>query len=193
MSAKAQHNSKGHPNDVIYTPLPVALIAIEMANIQDETVLDPCKGAGVFYDNLPGKKHYCEITEGKDFYDWTEPVDVIIGNPPFSQWNKWIQHTLTICKKRFVYVMGATNLTGRRLQWILDAGFGITKIHICKVNWFMLQTMIIVAERGAPTIMTGTPKMIKCDVCGNCKRGVYGNHPNICLNKGTKHDTVEVK
>ena len=193
MSATAQHRAKGHPNDIIYTPLPLALKTIELANIQpDETVLDPCKGKGVFYDNLSEPKYYCEITENKDFYDWTEPVDIVIGNPPFSHWNKWILHTLTICKKRFVYVMGATNLTARRLQWIIDAGFGITKIFICKVNWYMIQTMVIVAERGAISIMSGMPKMINCDVCNtNCKRGTYGFPPNECNLENLKLQKIE--
>ena len=33
-------------------------------------VLDPSKGGGVFYDNLPTNciKDYCEITENKEFF-----------------------------------------------------------------------------------------------------------------------------
>lgn len=183
MSVKAIHHAKGHANDTVYTPKPLALRAIEMANIQpDETVLDPSRGAGVFYHNLPScHKAYCEIMEGKDFYDWKQEVDVVIGNPPYSQWKPWLSHTLSICRKRFVYVFGASNLTANRLKMILDAGFGITKIHICKVAWFMTQSVIVVAEKGATTIMTGSP-IQNCDVCGkNCKRGIYGNPPNQCV------------
>ena len=43
---------------------------IDMCNIQEGMkVLDPSKGGGIFYDNLPDKciKDYCEITENKDF------------------------------------------------------------------------------------------------------------------------------
>lgn len=183
MSIKAIHHSKGHANDKIYTPLPLALRAIEMANIQsDETVLDPCRGGGVFYNNLPAcRADYCEIEEGKDFYEWKEEVDVVIGNPPYSQWKKWLRHTLSICRKRFVYLFGASNLTANRLKMIEEAGFGITKIHICKVAWWMAQTMIVVAEKGAVSVMTGSP-IQNCDICGkNCKRGVFGNPPNQCM------------
>lgn len=185
MSVKAVHHSKGHPNDSIYTPLPLALRMIEMANIQpNESVLDPCRGAGVFFQNLPlCDKAYCEITEGRDFYEWKEPVDVIIGNPPFSQWKKWLPHTLSLCQKRFIYVFSSTGLTGNRLKMILDAGFGITAVHIVKVAWWMSQSIVVVAEKGKPTIMTGSP-IQNCDVCGkNCKRGIYGNPPNECRAK----------
>jgi hypothetical protein len=185
MSVNGIHRARSRPNDVIYTPRPLALRAIEMANIQpDETVLDPSKGGGVFYDNLPPcHKSYCEITEGKDFYKWSEGVDVVIGNPPFSKWTPWLDHTLKVCKKRFIYIFGATSLTGNRLKKILDAGFGITSIHICKVAWWMSQSLIVVAEKGKPSIMTGSP-IQNCDICGvNCKRGVFGNPPNECMKK----------
>tara|TARA_R110001592_G_scaffold344368_1_gene635525 strand:+ start:160 stop:639 length:480 start_codon:yes stop_codon:yes gene_type:complete len=53
------------PNDVIYTPLPVAELMISLCDIKPEhRVLDPSKGAGVFYDNLPEcEKDWCEITD----------------------------------------------------------------------------------------------------------------------------------
>ena len=41
-------------NDVIYTPKPVALLMIDMCDIKEgDKVLDPSRGGGVFFDNLP--------------------------------------------------------------------------------------------------------------------------------------------
>ena len=59
------------PNDVVYTPLSLAKILINMADIQPtDRVLDPCMGEGVFFDNLPEcRKDWCEISELKDFFD----------------------------------------------------------------------------------------------------------------------------
>lgn len=182
MSAAAIHKAHSNPNDNIYTPIPLAMKMIEMTAIQPhEVVLDPSKGGGAFFDNLPPcDKHYCEIEEGKDFYKWSMPVDVVIGNPPYSEWTKWLAHTLSICKKRVCYVFGANSLTGNRIQMIHDAGFGITKIHIVKVAWWMTQSMVIVAEKGAPSILT-SDRIINCEHCGKmCGRGVRGNPPNVC-------------
>jgi hypothetical protein len=46
--------------------------------------LDPCRGPGAFYHALPEPKDWCEIKEGRDFLDWTEPVDWIATNPAWS-------------------------------------------------------------------------------------------------------------
>ena len=41
-------------NDVLFTPLPVAMKLIEMTEIKEtDRVLDPCRGEGAFFDHLP--------------------------------------------------------------------------------------------------------------------------------------------
>jgi hypothetical protein len=48
--------------------------------------LDPCRGAGAFYDALPEPKDWCEIEQGRDFltYKPAQKIDWIITNPPWS-------------------------------------------------------------------------------------------------------------
>ena len=155
---------------------------INMTNIQKENkVLDPSKGPGVFFDNLPDcTKDWCEIADGKDFFENNEQYDVIIGNPPFSLWTKWLKHTLTKCNK-FCYIFGSNSLTPNRIKMMHDAGFGITKLHTVKIAWWMSQSFIIVAEKGQPSIMTVTPGTFNCEYCNtHCHRGIYGNPPNEC-------------
>ena len=45
--------------------------------------LDPCRGDGAFHRLLPDGAQWCEIAEGRDFFSWGEPVDWVIGNPPY--------------------------------------------------------------------------------------------------------------
>ena len=71
MFSETGRNLKINANDIIYTPKPVALIMIKLCKIKSGSkVLDPSKGGGVFYDNLPTNciKDYCEISENKDFF-----------------------------------------------------------------------------------------------------------------------------
>ena len=76
-TAKIKVRNAQKPNDVIYTPLSVAKLMIDFCDIQStDRVLDPSKGAGIFFDNLPEcNKDYCEITEDKDFFKYDNEVD----------------------------------------------------------------------------------------------------------------------
>jgi hypothetical protein len=80
--------------DVVYTP---AWAAIDMVEhfCPAGRVLDPCRGEGAFTDVLPGAE-WCEITEGLDFFDWTDRVDWVVGNPPYSLTRKWFAHSYRV-------------------------------------------------------------------------------------------------
>jgi hypothetical protein len=60
------------------------------------SVLEPCKGAGVFMEFLPSDAEWCEITSRRDFFGWTKPVDWVVGNPPFSLMRKWFLHSYEV-------------------------------------------------------------------------------------------------
>ncbi len=74
----------------------------------------------------------CEITENKDFFNSNEKYDFIIGNPPYSLCDKWLEHTMRITNK-FCNILGCFNFTDARIRKILNNGFGITKIHLLKL------------------------------------------------------------
>ena len=78
-------NKLSTANDKIYTPIETAKDIISKFNLFG-TVLDPFKGNGAFYDNLPEtvEKDWCEIDLGRDFFDYNKKVDWIISNPPYS-------------------------------------------------------------------------------------------------------------
>jgi len=195
MSAKALHKSHTHPNDCIHTPKPIADLMIKMCDIKpSDTVLDPCRGGGVFFDNIDSiNKEYCEIQDGKDFFENTKHYTTIIGNPPYSKWTEWIEHTLNKCQK-FCYIFGAQSLTPNRIKMIHDAGYGLTKLHTVKIAWFMSQSYICLFEKGKPSIISITPGTFNCEYCNtNCHRGIYGNDPNICNIDNKKMKAEEKK
>ena len=150
-----QHRKSTDINDKFYTPLPLAIKLIEMTNIQPlDIVLDPSKGLGVFYDNLPEcSKDWCEIEENIDFYKYTNNVDVIIGNPPFSQWTKWIKKTIELNPKKIAYVIGCLNLTKSRIKLLQSHNYFLTKFTIVSVNKWFSQTYLVVFEKNATPII----------------------------------------
>ena len=136
------------PNDVFITPNYIVKRMIEIACIQEhETVLDPCKGEGAFYDELTGIKYWCEILLGKDFYEWKEQVDVIIGNPPFSQWDKWMEHTVSLQPKRICYLFGALNLTPNRLKKLSLHGYHVTNLVFVRINGYFGHSYLTLLEK----------------------------------------------
>ena len=163
------------PTDVIFTPPSVAKKMIEMCDIKEgDKVLDPSKGEGVFYNNFPSncKKDWCEITEGIDFFENNKHYDWIIGNPPYSLWTKWINHTINKCDN-FCYIFGIMNFNPSRIHKILEAGFKITALHILQVDWWFSNSFIVLFRKDAEkSIISLNPKRILCEYCGNrCGRG----------------------
>jgi hypothetical protein len=61
-------------------------------------VLEPCAGDGAFLKHLPPQTEWCEIDKGKDFFLWREPVDWIVGNPPYSTaiFLRWLRHSFAL-------------------------------------------------------------------------------------------------
>ena len=118
-------------NDKIYTPLPIAKQVIDNFGLYGK-VLDPFKGGGAFYDQLPYYvvKDWCEIDEGKDFFDYNEKVDWIISNPPYSILDEVLEHSFEIADN-VVYLVPMSKIftSLKRIRNILNYG-NIREIHI---------------------------------------------------------------
>lgn len=83
-------------NDIVYTPDNVARFLVDYFHPSGR-ILEPCKGDGAFLKYLPGAE-WCEITEGRDFFQWRESVDWCFGNPPYGLFSEWLDHTFTIAE-----------------------------------------------------------------------------------------------
>lgn len=94
--------------DVVYTPDWAAKDMIDHFQ-PSGLILDPCRGKGAFHDLLPGDAPWCEITDGRDFFEWTTPVDWVIGNPPYSLTRPWFRHSYAIAEN-LVYLIPLRNL-----------------------------------------------------------------------------------
>lgn len=102
---------RGHApskSDVVYTPDWVVKDMLDHFQ-PSGVVLDPCRGEGAFHDLLPEGSPWCEITEGRDFFDWSEPVDWVIGNPPYTLTRKWFQHSYTFAE-HLLYLVPCRNV-----------------------------------------------------------------------------------
>lgn len=118
-------------NDKILTPRPIAKAIIDLFPLYG-TVLDGFRGQGAFYDQFPEtvKKEWCEIDDGKDFFDYTNKVDWVVSNPPYSTFDKVLEHSYEIADN-IVYLIPLSKLwtSMGRIRKMFEYG-GIREIYI---------------------------------------------------------------
>lgn len=84
-----------NPKDVVFTPDWLAEKICFLFDIKGK-VLEPCKGEGVFLKYLPPNTEWCEIVEGRNFFDYEKKVDWIVTNPPYSDFNRFLDHSFEL-------------------------------------------------------------------------------------------------
>jgi len=129
---KYQANRNYESNDEVMTPENIAKMIVNHFKPEGK-ILEPCKGTGNFLKFLPKNALWCEIKEGKDFFDFNEKVDWIITNPPWSKIFDFLNHSLDLADN-IVFLLTINHLwTKKRLRTILEKGFGIKEIFIFNV------------------------------------------------------------
>ena len=159
MSSNISHQIKQRikPNDVFITPLELSKKAINMIDYDENDIwYDPFKNSGSYYNQYPieCKKLYSEILEGKDFFDFNEKITIISSNPPYSFLDKVIEKSLSLEPKIINYLIGVGNLTARRIEMFNKAGYGLTKLHMCKVYKWYGMSYIIQFEKDKDNIIS---------------------------------------
>ena len=127
----------------------------------NEFVIDPCRGKGAFYDQLPNNviKEWFEIDEGRDFLKtgWAECGNrllyhderhvtfhfTIIQNPPYSCLNEWFDKCIELKPDRMCFLLLMYALTDTRIKKFEEAGYSIFKLDVCKVHsWYGHQVVV---------------------------------------------------
>ena len=125
----------------------------------------------------------CIRDSNKDFFTYDSEVDIIVGNPPYSIWTKWIKKTLDLNPDRFCYIFGALNLTPKRLKTIFEKGYIVKKICVIQVDWWFGNQYVVYFKKGniSENILNFSSDSYGCEICAShCRRGRYGNDPNKC-------------
>jgi hypothetical protein len=124
---KSQPNRNYKSDDVVQTPPALAERLVAHFRPQGK-VLEPCRGAGHIWQTLPADSFWCEIQEGRDFFQWQQSVDWIITNPPWSQIRPFLQHAMKL-SDNVVFLLTINHLwTKARVRDVRDANFGMKEI-----------------------------------------------------------------
>ncbi len=121
------------PNDLVMTPPKIAKAAIGLYDIPSgSTILEPCRGEGSFYDNFPKdcRKEWCEIEQGRNFFDYEGNVDWIITNPPYSILDAFLTKAFEVASN-IVFLLPLSKMFSSfgRINTILNYG-NIVSIHL---------------------------------------------------------------
>ena len=129
---KYQANRDYKSNDEIMTP-PELCKKLYNHFKPPGKLLEPCKGTGNFFMSFSPEqeKEWCEITGGRDFFEFNERVDSIMTNPPWSQIRNFLVHSMKLAND--IYFLFTINhlWTKARLRDIKQNGFGIREICLC--------------------------------------------------------------
>ena len=127
------------------TPVELAKELIKYVDVQqNESILEPFKGEGAFYNNFPlnTQRFYTELEDGLDYKTFTDKVDWVVSNPPFAIDGKnafWmlLKHFLSIARKGIAFLGNDycfSTLTPNRLKELNDAGWYVHKVVVCSVK-----------------------------------------------------------
>lgn len=144
------------PNDVFYTPHAAVTKHLSLIrHIPTDKWYDPFYGEGAYYNLFPTEnKDWSEIAKGRDFFDYTAPVDIICSNPPYSMIDLVLEKSVQLQPRIISYLIGQGNLTPRRIEYMNQHGYGLTHLHMMKIyKWYGI-SYVVVFERDSENCVT---------------------------------------
>lgn len=131
-SGNTDANPDLKPNDMVMTPRHIAKQMIDFYELDNsQYILDPCAGDGAFYDQYPVLgRDWCEITKGRDFFDWPYKVEWIITNPPYSIFPQFLEKCFEVADNVALLIPLAKLVSSlKRINMVMDYG-GIVSMRI---------------------------------------------------------------
>ena len=135
--------------DDFTTPPDLARSLLELVRIEPgSVVLDPCRGSGSFFNAFPeaARREWCEIKEGRDFFQRRERADWVISNPPYSILDRFLARAFELADVGVAMLLLGHHVTPRRLEQAAKLGFSLSVLHVVKVRrwfghaWFLVWT-----------------------------------------------------
>ena len=93
------------------------------------SILDAAAGNNAFYNKFSNKDKYrCEIKDGSDFLQWDKRVDWIITNPPYSIYDKFLEHAFKIADNVVFFVPIAKAFKSNSVQKMVKQYGGLKEL-----------------------------------------------------------------
>ncbi len=138
---KRARKYKKTTEDVVYTPDNIAELTLDLVKShikKTDKILEPCIWGGAFYGILTRSYKnidWCEIEKWKDFFEYTNKVDWIITNPPYSIYEDFLYHSMEITDNIVFLVPLSKAFTSLRRIKHLYNWWWFKKIWILPYTW----------------------------------------------------------
>lgn len=86
---------------------------------------------GAFLKHLPGAD-WCEITKGRNFFEYKNKVDWIVTNPPFSVLTNFLIRSMKLSDNIVFLINFAAMFTTKRVRELKYHNFGIVEVLYVK-------------------------------------------------------------
>jgi len=149
-------------NDKFWTPKSLVKIHLEMVMPHvrpDDLILEPARGRGAYYDYFelafPASRYdWCEIDEGRDFFEYVGTPSVVITNPPFSLLKRFIERMISLNPRVISLLLNAYGMTPCRIKRFNDAGYFLVGYHLTRVNrWFGCSVVVVFSREATANII----------------------------------------
>jgi hypothetical protein len=147
--------------DVFYTPLPLVKTHLDYIKeyvADGDVIFDGFYGTGNYYNMFSeiftnNTFDYTEITLGKDFFEYDKKADIICSNPPYSILQKVLEKSVALNPHTISYLIGVHNLTAKRIEYMNQNGYFLTKVKFLKVfKWFGMSAIVVFRKGGSNCI-----------------------------------------
>jgi len=125
-------------NDVWSTP--VDIVKAQVARVEAVAPMsgkwvDPFRHTGRYYNNYPAgvQKDWCEITQGRDAFEYDYEDAVVVSNPPYSILSKLLEKMSADKAKVISFLILGHAVTAPRIEKMEKAGYqlqGLTHVNI---------------------------------------------------------------
>ena len=85
--------------------------------------------------------------DGRDFFTYDKPVDIICSNPPYSMIDDVIKKSIELNPRVISYLIGQGNMTAKRIEDFNKAGYYLKQTKMLKVMTWYGMSYIVVFEK----------------------------------------------
>lgn len=145
------------PHDKFYTPIELVKFHLQYVKEYVDTgdkILDGFFGTGNYYNSYPevfdknNTFDYAEIDLGLDFFKYDKDVNMIISNPPYSILDKVFEKSVALNPHTISYLIGQHNLTNKRIEYMNEKGYYLSKMHFTKIyDWYGMSAIVVFTKK----------------------------------------------